>query len=297
MTDNPPKHSDGSSQSKSRPVLFSATSNGNGGDNSEVEDLSDIDYPVGDAEFQPPPTSSEEDSSGCEDPVSQPCQPITGSKRLREEYEGYWSDRDIATLRTPRRRSQTPQEETDVSGNVSKDTTPGPSLEEQSNKGRGMRWNASSLTPHQAPFDHEKETVHDREGWTPLDYIQQYIDKDLIKIIADCSNATSLSRSGNPLNTTADEMFNFFGACILMYCVPYPAIKLYWSKSLRFPAITEKFTRDRFFRLRRSLKVLINEDVPEDLKECDKFWKVRPFLNRILKGCKSQAQPQPLMNR
>lgn len=111
-------------------------------------------------------------------------------------------------------------------------------------------------------------------------------------MIADCSNATSLARSGDPLNTTTDEMFHFFGACILMSCVPYPAIRMYWSRSLRFPAIAENFTRDRFFTLRRSLKVLIDDDVPEDLRECDKFWKVRPFLNRILKGCKSQARPQ-----
>ncbi|CAL9691203.1 unnamed protein product [Knipowitschia caucasica] len=67
---------------------------------------------------------------------------------------------------------------------------------------------------------------------------------------------------------------------------------MYWSRALRLPAITEKFTRDRFFRLRRSLKVLIDEDVPQDIRECDKFWKVLPFLNRILKGCMSQARPQ-----
>lgn len=28
-----------------------------------------------------------------------------------------------------------------------------------------------------------------------MDYIQQYMDKDLMKMIADCSNATSLTRS------------------------------------------------------------------------------------------------------
>ena len=81
---------------------------------------------------------------------------------------------------------------------------------------------------------------------------------------------------------------NVFFWCILMSCVPYPQIRIYWSKALQFPAITERFTRDRFFRLRRSLKVLI----PEDLRECDKFWKVRPFLDRILKGCRSQARPK-----
>ncbi|CAJ1055302.1 PREDICTED: uncharacterized protein LOC109527099 [Xyrichtys novacula] len=172
MADNPPRHSDGYSQSKRRPgkkfkqiswlilaqicievftvccgsrilqkVLFSGKSDGNagvnGGDNSEVEDLSDIDDPVGDAEYQPPPSSSEEDSSGCEDPIPQPCQPIRGREHFHDEYEGYRSNRDNARSRTPRRRSQTQQNEADVSDNVSEDTSLGPSPIEWSNKGRG----------------------------------------------------------------------------------------------------------------------------------------------------------------
>lgn len=52
--------------------------------------------------------------------------------------------------------------------------------------------------------------MQDREGWTPLDYIEQYIDKALTKMIPDCSNATSLARSGNPLNTSTDEIDHFF---------------------------------------------------------------------------------------
>ncbi|CAL9704485.1 unnamed protein product [Knipowitschia caucasica] len=46
---------------------------------------------------------------------------------------------------------------------------------------------------------------------------------------------------------------------------------MYWSRALRLPAITEKFTHDRFFRF--FLKVLIDEDVPQDIRESDKFWK------------------------
>ncbi|XP_049331648.1 piggyBac transposable element-derived protein 3 [Astyanax mexicanus] len=300
MADNTPRSSDGNSRYKHRPERYSLSQALEllelmGDDNSEVEDLSDIDDLVGDTDYQPPqqvPSSSEEDSSGCEDPIPQPSQPTRGRKRHRDEYEGYRSDRDIARSRPSRRHSRTQQDAADVSDNVPEETTPGPSHQEQVKEGRGMRWRASPLTPNQAQFEHEEETVQNRENWTPLDYIEQYIDKDLMKMIADCSNATSLSRSGAPLNTSTDEMYHFFGACILMSCVPYPAIRMYWSKTTKLPAITEKFTRDRFFRLRRSLKVLIDDDVPEDLRECDKFWKVRPFLNRILKGCKSQARPQ-----
>lgn len=81
-----------------------------GGDNSDVEDLSDIDDPVRDAEYQQPQqelSSSEEDSSGCEDPVPQPSQPIRGRKRLRDEYEGYRSDRGIARSHNSRHHSDT----------------------------------------------------------------------------------------------------------------------------------------------------------------------------------------------
>lgn len=38
--------------------------------------------------------------------------------------------------------------------------------------------------------------------------------------------------------------------------------------------------------------MVIDDDVPQDLRDTDQFWKMRPFLNRILKGCKSQARPE-----
>ncbi|KAE8299065.1 hypothetical protein D5F01_LYC01451 [Larimichthys crocea] len=49
--------------------------------------------------------------------------------------------------------------------------------------------------------------------------------------------------------------------------------------------------RDRFFNLRSHLKVVIDDHVPEDRKS-DKFWKVRPFMNRVLKGCHTQVRPE-----
>lgn len=115
------------------------------GDNSEVKDFSDIDDPVADADYKLPQkqqeqSSSEEDSSGCEDPIPQPSQPFRGCKCLCDEYQGFCSDRDIARSRTPRCHSQTQQDEADVSSNVPEETTTttAPSKKEQSEKGRGM---------------------------------------------------------------------------------------------------------------------------------------------------------------
>lgn len=140
------------------------------------------------------------------------------------------------------------------------------------------------MTLNLAQFEPEEETKQDRKGWTTLDYVNQYIDKDLIKLIVNCSNATALARSGYPPSTSVDEMYHFFVASILMSCVLYPQIRIYWSTALRFPAITERFTCNRFYKLRQSIKVVIDDDIPEDLRECDKFCKERPFIDSILKG-------------
>lgn len=155
-----------------------------------------------------------------------------------------------------------------------------------------MRWRAAQLTPNLAQFGPERKTEQDREGLTTLDYVNQFIDKDLIKLFVNISNATALARSEYLLSTSVNGMYNFFGASILMSCVPYPQIRMYWSSALRFPAITERFTLNRFYKRRQSIKVVIDDDIPEDLRECDKFWKVRPFLFRILKGCRSQTRPE-----
>lgn len=95
--------------------------------------------------------------------------------------------------------------------------------------GRGICWKATSLTPDLAEYQHQDESDLDRHGWTPLDYFEQYIDKDLMTMIAECSNVMSLSKSGDPLNMSVDEVYHFFGACILMSCIRYPTIRMYWS--------------------------------------------------------------------
>ncbi|XP_034094388.1 piggyBac transposable element-derived protein 3-like [Gymnodraco acuticeps] len=304
MATNSRDHSSGSSKYKPRQERFSVQQTLEllgliDGDNSDLEDLSDNDDPILDVNYQPPPqeqssSEDEDDSSDDEDPIPQPTEHSRGRKRLRGANNGSGSGSGTGTgsSRTPRRRRQTQQIEADRSDDDSEEPTPGPSTQGQPNKGRGLRWRATPLTPDLAQFEHEDDTELDRNGWTPLDYFQQYIDRDLMKMISDCSNAMSLSRSGDPLNTSVDEVYHFFGACILMSCIRYPTIRMYWSKALRITAITDKFTRNRFFRLRGSIKVLIDDDVPEDLRKRDTFWKVRPFLDRILQGCKSQNRPE-----
>lgn len=61
---------------------------------------------------------------------------------------------------------------------------------------------AKPLIRNKSEFEHEDKTEQDSEGWTPLDYMEHYIDKDLMKKIANCSNATIC-------NTSTDEIYHF----------------------------------------------------------------------------------------
>lgn len=161
-----------------------------------------------------------------------------------------------------------------------------------SEAGRQDCWKRSAFTPDLVQFEAQDEMRNNRENWQALDYVEQYIDTELMKLIADCTNAMSLATTGTSLNTSADEIFHFFGASIFMSCVPYPQVRMFWSNFLRIPVISDQMTRDRFFKLRQHLKVVIDNDISEDVKKTDRFWKVRPFMDHILNGCLLQARPK-----
>ncbi|CAJ1081220.1 piggyBac transposable element-derived protein 3-like isoform X2 [Xyrichtys novacula] len=67
-----------------------------------------------------------------------------------------------------------------------------------------------------------------------------------------------------------------------------PKIREYWSPIQYFSQyINDKMTRDRFHKLRSSLKIVNDLDVTEEAKESDILWRVRPLLDRVRQGCLS----------
>uniref|UniRef100_A0A8C6PBR5 PiggyBac transposable element-derived protein domain-containing protein n=1 Tax=Nothobranchius furzeri TaxID=105023 RepID=A0A8C6PBR5_NOTFU len=118
------------------------------------------------------------------------------------------------------------------------------------------------------------------------------MDSQLMKLLADCTNSMSLAKNGKLLNTTVEEIYHIFGAAILMSCVHYPHTRMFWSNAFQIPAISDRMSCDRFFKLRSNLKAVIDDDIPENQKKADRFWKVRPFMDHVLKGCCLQAQPE-----
>lgn len=56
---------------------------------------------------------------------------------------------------------------------------------------------------------------------------------------------------------------------------------MFWAKTDRVEAIAKKLTRDRLFSIRNQLKVVVDNDVPENIKKEDKLRKIRPIDERV----------------
>ncbi|KAL3217787.1 hypothetical protein MRX96_032013 [Rhipicephalus microplus] len=70
-----------------------------------------------------------------------------------------------------------------------------------------------------------------------------------------------------------------------MFCLCYPQIRMYWMKKTRVPLVVDNMTKNRYFQLRRRLKLVNELDVSEQEKEKDRLWRIRPLVSFLLEGC------------
>lgn len=157
-----------------------------------------------------------------------------------------------------------------------------------------LKWKQSDVFIAEVEdYEEPESTFHDRvDVWSTFDYVKQYIDYEQFELLSTCTNIQTTLTNTRGLNTTPEEIQRFFGICLMMSCLGYPAIRMYWQKSFRVPVIADIMTRDRFFKIRGSLKVVVDADVSADTKLNDKFWKVRPLIDSVLKGCRAQPRSE-----
>jgi hypothetical protein len=162
-----------------------------------------------------------------------------------------------------------------------------------------MSWRRNETFQSKHLVQDEDSSVHQpgndhatHEHWKPVDYFNQYIGDDVYKMLADATNQTDILLHGNSLKTSSDEIRKFIGINILMGSLRYPRIRMYWKKSTGGAAIKKVMSRDRFLKLQSNLKVVVDINVSDEVKEGDKLWKVRPLLKKINDVCLTRPRPQ-----
>lgn len=134
-------------------------------------------------------------------------------------------------------------------------------------------------------FAGNSDSSQDRREWEIKEYTNMYFDDAVFENICNCTNIRYLQEKGKPMNLTVSEVKKFFGISILMSCLKYPQLRMYWSHMTKVNIISNSMTRDRFFQIRANLKVIIDNDVSEDERKVDRLFKIRPLHERVKQGC------------
>lgn len=127
----------------------------------------------------------------------------------------------------------------------------------------------------------------ERRDWKASDYFKMYFDDSDAENICACTSLKYLVEQNKPMNLSVEEVKKFIGISILMSCLKFPQIKMYWARLTRVEQIVKSMTRRRFFSIRSHLKVVIDDDISEDMRRNDRLWKIKPLVDKIRNTCLS----------
>lgn len=120
----------------------------------------------------------------------------------------------------------------------------------------------------------------------PIDYFRQFFSTALLEHIVQQTNIYAI-QSGANFRTDLAEIEQYLGILVKMGLVHMPRYKCYWSSELRFPAVADVMSRNRFSDLTRYIhfndnnKMMTNRDDPQ----YDRYFKVRPLLSMLRESC------------
>lgn len=119
----------------------------------------------------------------------------------------------------------------------------------------------------------------------PLDAFFRYVPEDVIDSIALATSQKILAATGRATIVTSTIMKQFFALNIMMSYHGYPRIRMYWAQKTKIPKISETMTRNMFFLIRNNLCTRDYNQVTNEEKQSNRFWKVAPLLKSVRQAC------------
>lgn len=120
----------------------------------------------------------------------------------------------------------------------------------------------------------------------PIEYFYDYFDTQLLEKISHCSNLFYLRTTGRELKSSRTERFEIaklFAIHLIMGCIRYPRLPMYWNVGMKLGLISDLMTRDRFLTLRNALHV-VESDSPAPNEVDNPLWKVQPTIDKYYRA-------------
>lgn len=158
-----------------------------------------------------------------------------------------------------------------------------------------QNWSENSFPPKDMHVMEPSFVSDGPENSDVISYLNQYISDDIVNLIVTKTNQTAVRKTGRTLGLDISECYRYIGITFVMASVNYPFLRMYWEKKWRVAVVADTMCRERFIQLRNSLKFVFDDDIAYETRLQDKFWKVRPLIQRIQQGCRAQKK-EPSMS-
>lgn len=161
-------------------------------------------------------------------------------------------------------------------------------------------WSRDPAPVNVTPFTSRSGAVSGvAEDGTAKDFFQLFVSEELFDMIVEETNryaSQCIARKPDAKwhDTNREEMQAFIGLHVLFGYHKLPETALYWSKeeTLGVAYVKKVMPRDRFDKLTQYLHLNNNENaVPRGQPNHDKLFKVRPFLEAVVKACREEYRP------
>ncbi|XP_022174122.1 piggyBac transposable element-derived protein 3-like [Myzus persicae] len=118
----------------------------------------------------------------------------------------------------------------------------------------------------------------------PIDYFMHYCNDYFFETLAFNTNLYAIQKNlTNFKATNQQEIRVLIAIHLIMGCLKFPRVRMYWEENFKVPSVFNSMSRDRFFQLRQNLHIINNLDIPNN--NHDKFVKIRPLYDLIKKKC------------
>ncbi|XP_055379446.1 piggyBac transposable element-derived protein 3-like [Condylostylus longicornis] len=94
-----------------------------------------------------------------------------------------------------------------------------------------------------------------------------------------------LKAFGNEMSLSITDIKKFYGCSIIMGCLNFPKMRMYWAKATRIELIANSMSRDRFIQLRSNIHFADTSE-PSSI---NKFWRIQPVVNLVRERCNQLA--------